>query len=283
VERGKDLVKTISKEKINLQNMLKSIQTIEKLVQSEPLNNLHKIKQESIKVENTLKQTKFDEFVKEDIEQYITSIRSKIPEWEEQVKKSFGNKLEDTLKQIGFELEGHYPLLKVSFYTLDVDLYNNNVVIWYGPQQERVDICKLIPEQVAKKLTDIHNKITQRQVDGKTFLSNLYEAYRIATYRHNKKNHGDQIAITDILFEYVLLAQNKKFKTNPIKNNYKEYGRVFFSYDLYKLKERKISNYEISLITATRAYTRQKYDFLWIPSNEKGDGNYISHIKFREV
>ena len=49
-----------------------------------------------------------------------------------------------------------------------------------------------------------------------------------------------------------------------------------------KLK-RKIGNYEMSLVIATRAYTRRKSDFLWVPSNEKGDGTYISHLKFREV
>jgi len=52
---------------------------------------------------------------------------------------------------------------------------------------------------------------------------------------------------------------------------------------LYRLKEREIENLELNLVTATRAYTRKRSDFLWVPSNERGDGVYISHIKFREV
>lgn len=276
-----EVLKILSKEKNNLQNILKFAKNINKY-QNDPLNNLYKIKQEVVKIEKTLKQSKLEDFVKGEMEKFIQSIKSKVIEWEEDTKKTFGQKLENELRKLGFELRGHYPLLKVSFYTLEVDLENFKVLIWYGPQQEKLDTCKLVPEEVVKKLNTIHKKLTQRHFNDDEFLSKVYEAYRISVYRQNKKI-GDQIPISDILFEYVFLIQDKKFKINPTKNNYKEYSRVFFSYDLYRLKERRLNDMELNLITATRAYTRKKSDFLWIPSNEKGDGNYISHIKFREV
>jgi len=209
-------------------------------------------------------------------------MRSKVIKWEDDAKKTFGQKLENELIKAGFELKGHYPLIKVSFYTIEVDLENFNVIIWYGPQQEKLETCNLVAEDIVKKLRVIQEKITHRYFNDNEFLSKVYTAYNISLYRRNKKL-GDQIPILDILFEYVFLTQDKKFKINPIKDNYKEYGRVLFSYDLYRLKERKINNKELGIITATQAYTRKKSDFLWIPSNEKGDGNYISHIKFREV
>jgi len=282
METGKDIIKTISKEEANLRNMLKSIRAIEKLTENEPLNNWHKIKQEVIKIEKTLKQSRLGEFIKENVEQHIQSIKSKIPEWEKQTKKSFGQKLEDALKELGFELGGHYPQLKVLFYILEVNLDKGNVIIWYGPQQEKLDTCKLMVDVATKKIKEVHKKITQRDFNDKRFLSVLHNAYSMAAFKSRKKI-GDPLPISDVLLEYVFLIQDKKFKTNPIKSNYKEYARVFFSYDLYKLKERKIENHELSLITATRAYTKRKSDFLWIPSNERGDGTYISHIKFREV
>lgn len=192
--------------------------------------------------------------------------------------KNFGKNLENELKNLGFELKGYYPLLKVSFYTLEVNFEKLRVVIWYGPQQEKLGTCKLIPEEVAKKLRVIHDKITQRYFNDNEFLLKLYEAYKICVCRQNKKM-GDQIPISDILSEYIFLIQDKKIT----ENNYKKYRRVFFSYDLYRLKQRRFNNKELSLIIATRAYTLRKSDFLWIPYNERGDGNYISHIKFREV
>ena len=276
-----EITKILSKEKNNIQNLLKVIKSIDKY-QDDPVSNLYKIKQEVVKIEKMLKQSKLDDFVEKNIEQRIGGIKSKIPEWEENAKKTFGQNLENELRKVGFELRGHYPLFKVSFYTLKVDLENFKVSIWYGTEQEKLETCKSVPEDIAKKLKIIHDKITQRHFNDNEFLSKVYEAYKSSVYRQNKKL-GDQISISDILFEYAFLIQDKKFRTNPIKDNYKEYGRVLFSYDLYRLKERRLNDRELSLVTATRAYTRRKSDFLWIPSNERGDGSYISHIKFREV
>ena len=277
----KKITEILSREKSNIQNLLKTIKNIDRY-QDDPISNLYKIKQEVVKIEKILKQSKLDNFVKENIEQHIGDVKSKIPKWEENIKKTFGQNLEHELRKVGFELRGHYPSLKVLFYTLKIDLENFKVSIWYGPEQEKLEVCKLVPEDVVKRLKIIHDKITQRRFNDNDFLSKVYEAYRVSLYRQNKEL-GAPIPISDILFEYVFLIQDKRFKANPVKNNYKEYGRVFFSYDLYRLKERRINNVELSLITATRAYTRRKSDFLWIPSNERGDGNYISHIKFKEV
>jgi len=277
-----DYLKTLSKDGANIKNILKYKSTIDKLIENDPLNNFHKIKKNMIGYEKTLKQSRLDGFIKEGLEQHFQPIKAKIPEWEELVHKSFGQKLEEALQQSGFELEGHYPNLKVLFYTLEVNLDNNTVAIWFGPLQEKLKTCKLIPEDIVKELKDNHNKITQQRYDDKTFSSYLYEAYKIASYR-NELKIGDQIKIRDILSEFAFLIQDNTFKTNPIKNRYKDYGSVFFAYDLYKLKERNIENHELNMITATRAFTAKRSDFLWIPSNEKGDGNYVSHIKFREL
>jgi hypothetical protein len=277
-----DVLRTMSEEERYLKNMRKAIRTIERLTENEPSNNIYKIKQELMKVEKILKQTRLTDLIEEDVEQRLRPVKSEMPGWEEQANRSFGQRLEDVLEQVDFELSGNYPLLKVLFYTLEVKLYNNNVTIWYGPQQERLDNCKPIPEVVAKKLQASHKKITMRNFDDETFLLHLYEAYK-ATAHRSEKTIGDSMPVSDIILEYALLTQNKNFKINPVKSSYREYGRVFFSYDLYRLNQRTVEDHVLSLVTATRAYTRRRSGFLWIPSNERGDGTYISHIKFRDV
>jgi len=92
-------------------------------------------------------------------------------------------------------------------------------------------------------------------------LFNLYKACETVANKENKKLE-DPLPITSVLLEYTILVRN------IAKENYTHYGRVFFSYDLYRLKERKINEHELELITATRAYTRKKKDFLWVPTNE---------------
>jgi len=277
----KSILETLSKEKSHIQKLLESIRKINRY-QSKPLDNLHKIKYEVSRIEQKLKQTKLNNFTIKELDQYIQSVKSKISDWEEETRRNFGQKLEEGLKKEGFELRGHYPLLKVSLYTLEVNFENSKVLIWYGPRQEKLETCKLDPNEIIRKIKVLHGDITQRCFDDTKFLSKIYEAYNISVYRQNKKL-GDQIPISDILFTYAFLIQDKKFKMDPTKSNYKEYGRVYFSYDLYRLKKRRIDDKELNLITATRAYTRRRSDFLWIPSNERGDGDYISHIKFREV
>jgi len=282
VEPAFDFLRTLSKEEANLRNIRKAIRAIERYTENEPSSNIYKIKQEMSKIEKILKQTGLADFVEEDVGQRIQPVKSTMPAWEEQAQKSFGQRLEDALKEVNFELTGHYPLLKVMFYTLEVKLDDNSVVIWYGPQQERLDACKPIPDVAAKKLAASHKKITGRGLDDGIFISNVLEAYKAAAHRSEKKI-GESIPVSAVLLEYALLVQGKKFRTDPVKSSYREYGRVFFSYDLYRLKERTVDGHELSLVTATRAYTRRRSGFLWVPSNEKGDGTYISHIRFREV
>jgi len=279
----KDILKAISKEGANIREIEDSIRTLKRLTRKESTNDLYKIKQEVVKVEKASKQSRLDEFLRGGIEQHIIQpIKSKIPELEEKAKKSFGQNLEQTLKKEGFELKGHYPTLKVMFYTFKVDLDINNVEVWYGPEQEKLDAPELIPKVIVQKLKKVHAQITQRKFSEKNYLSNLHKAY-ILTVSSNGGKRGDAAPIIEVLSNLAFLIQTRQFKVDPVKEHYRGYGRVFFSYDLYRLKRRRIENLELNLVTATRAYTRSRTGFLWIPSNEKGDGSYISHIKFREV
>jgi len=142
----KEILKMLFKEKNNIQNLLNSLKNVS-TYQNEPFKNLYKIKQEVFKIEKILNQSKLEGFMKE-IKQYIQSTKSKVIGWEKDAKKTFGQRLENELREAGFELRGHYPLLKVFFYTLEVDLENFKVLIWYGPQQEKLEICKLVPEEI---------------------------------------------------------------------------------------------------------------------------------------
>jgi len=277
-----ELKNEISVKIKNSTNVLNSIKKLEKLEQIDPLKNLILIKQGLSNLEKIIENNKTDLRLKESLKEYLQIEKNKITEWEVKAKKAFGQELENLLKANGFEMSGIYPLLKVTFYTLEVNLENFNVIIWYGPQQEKIDSCKLNPEEVVKKIKESHSRITQQRLNDDNFLAKLLEAYNLTLHKTGLKMNTP-ISVSKILFEYVVAIQDEKFKINPMKNNYKEYGRVFFSYDLFRLKKRLIDGKTLSLVTATRAYTKNRADFLWIPTNEKGNGDYISHIKFMEA
>ncbi len=276
MEDESKLLVTLPKLPDSLRHYEPSLRKLEKLFSKDPLENLGKLKQELRQIEKALK-TEESDASKTSLAQYIQLVRQRILELEALSRKTFGKELEEELKQIGFRLEGHYPLLKSSFYTLEVDFDRSTVTIWFGPQQEKLKVCNLSPKTVAQKLVELHNLITKREFVEETFLCNLYKACETVANK-GKKKLEEPLPITSVLLEYTNLVQN-----NQVKKNYTRYGRVFFSYDIYRLKERKMNEHELELITATRAYTRRKKDFLWVPTNEKGSGTYVSHIRLRGV
>ena len=181
------------------------------------------------------------------------------------IKLTFGKELEHELEKIGFDIRGQYPLLKTKLYTLDVDFGLPKVTIYYGPEQEKLTTCMLSASDVRKKLEAWHKKITAPRLSDMKFLRTL----------HDLAEDQNSATIPDIVAAF---ANRNLYDTKTKKT-----VRTFMSYDLYRLATRTFDNLEISLVTATRAYTRRKSDFLWIPTDLTGKGIYISHLKFRTV
>ncbi len=281
MEDNRTMISTLSRDKNNIQSILSSLRSLEKMVES-PENNLHKIKNEIKKIETKLATNNLLESINEEISVIKQNYKEQIPEWEDKTRKMFRDELEGVLSAAGFELRGDYTRLMVSVFTIELDLENLKGIIWYGNKQESVISCRLNLEDVASKLTKAHEKIFQRDYDSGTFFANLYKAWEIACAMSTSRDKT-RVPISDVLKEYVYLIQPRKFYLNPSKANFTGYERAFFSYDIHRLEDRVIEGKELNLITATRSYTKRKTDFLWIPSDLMGNGDYISHISFKEV
>jgi len=182
-------------------------------------------------------------------------------------KTTFGKNLERELEQSGLTLGGHYPLLKVLFYVIETDFDRGKATLWYGPQQDKLGECDIVASEVVAMLKKWQDAI-ERPVDDQTFLQTLYDVGTTFAERT-----GDPVAIDDILSEYV---SRKIYRT-------KKDARVLFVHSLFRLKEREIDNLQLSLVVATRAYTSRRKDFIWVPTDERGGGMYISHVKFRKI
>jgi len=154
--------------------------------------------------------------------------------------------IHEDLEMAGFEVTGHYPLLKTLFYTINTD----TSTIYYGP--EIYKLKKYKPDKIVETLSTLHAKITNDRYTTEEFMQLLFNEY-------SKTN--EPLPISEI----------------PSIN------QPFLSYDFYKHTTRHHNNHEVSFVIATRAYTTHPKYFIWIPSNTKGSGNYISHIKFRRA
>ena len=178
-------------------------------------------------------------------------------------RQKFGQELETELKKIGFDLRGQYPLLKTGMYTLDIDFDQNKVAIWYGHLQEKLASRRLSAEDIVKELYRQHKQITEHQFNDEEFIRTLHDIV------------GEKSSTSDIIKEYIF--------RNIYGTNTKKTVRACLSYDLYRLKTRIVDGNELSLVTATRAYTQRKTDNLWIPTNDQGQGMHVSHIRFRKI
>ncbi len=176
------------------------------------------------------------------------------------IKTKFGKELETELEKIGFDLRGHYPLIKTGNYTLDVDFEQSKVTIYYGHKQEKLATCKLSVADVVRKLVELNENITEHRFNDQMFMRIL----------HDTAKGDERVAIPDIVSYF---ADQDLYGTKT-----KRTIRTLLSYDLSRLSTRTFDHSEISLVTATRAHTQRKSDFLWIPPEM-----YISHIKFRNV
>ncbi|MCX7880074.1 MAG: hypothetical protein N2517_05380 [Ignavibacteria bacterium] len=215
------------------------------------------------------------------LEQEINQLKENFEKKFEKEKRNFGTKLEESLNSVGLRLVGTFPEFKIGLFTIEVDFTKGSFRIWYGPKQEFLNKRSLSIESILKEIQSQKSKLA-----SKIPLEKLYEKLRQAYVSVSKNQKKEGVRIIDILKELSSLLQDKKFYMDPKKENYFSYGRVNFSYDLYRLntyKKNDLFQYKIKLISTTKATTKDRSNFLWVPENENGDGATYAFLKIEEV
>jgi len=213
------------------------------------------------------------------LQDWLFGERSKLEDAQKQFQSKFGLNLERILEESGFELKGRYPRLMASFYTIKLDLESNKAALWYGPEEEFISIIPLNADRVATTLTVFHRKLTERPFDEDKFIRDVYQAY-LTVLRKLSRHDGEKVPITNLMLEIAYAKQDRKFRTDPRRVNFRDYGRINFSYDLYRLKRKEIEGKIMTLAAATRLHVKDRERYLWIPVNEKGEGMVYSDIHF---
>lgn len=206
------------------------------------------------------------------VHNWLDTYRQELTAAQETIKKQFGAELECLLKEQGINLAGQYPRLKAGLFTIELDFDNERVKLWYGPQQEYLSQCSLAADKVAEQTLQAKKQLGSA-LQPEEFLARLQKAVSRVV-----GNAPDQPApIIQVLGEMAHLMQTSHFYTDPSRENFKSYSRADFSYDLFRI--RSVAGTKFRLSTATRAQTRNRRDFLWIPNNEIGDGMTYSQIQ----
>ena len=272
-----------------MQEKLKALETLLKQMQTQfikasrltkeviklydnPSGNAYKIKERANKLKEMI------EKIDPDKSQYLEPVYELLhnaDRLKDELRFEFGGELEKELKQRGFELRGQLPTLYANYYTIKTDFQAGKAIILFGPETLMSGVV-LKPQQLANTIQEIDKELNKEIVPMVQILGFLYEAW--------KRTGEPKPSIIKVLRELVFLIQPTKFVANPSRKNFMEYTRAKFGDDLYKLEKsqnREINGSKLSLITATFDATAQKGNYIWVPTNERGDGINYAYLTFK--
>ena len=262
---------TLNKRAESAIKLLKSISRLEQ----NRLQNLPQLRKRLTELDQYLKQLLQNPETFEGLQNWADDYRRELLNSEQDFRKLFGGVLEEELKKKGLSLSGQYPDLKTGFFTIELDFDREDAILWYGPKQERLSQCSLNAVEIVKSVEKIAGQLGGT-LDKAEFLEQLQEAYS----RVSGNQDGGPAPIIDVLAELAYLLQSSRFLQDPRREHYRGYGRADFSYDLFLLRQSSLPE-GLHLLVATRARTRRRRDFLWVPDNASGRGTTYSHLQFK--
>jgi len=265
-------LKTIQQCKRTLTRIEKNIKsynkiektTLDNIAQAEKL--LTKIQKDAAKLHNKELFT--------ELQAFISSESQENNELNIQLQRMFGSELNNELKNNNLILEGRLPKIRVGYYGLDISFSKNQCKIYYGVNEELILNIKLDPKKIVKEIIEFENKLENNKLDTSLFIKSYHTV--LSSHRRESIN---RVPIIKLLNQVTMDLQSTKFAIDPTRKNYREYSRVQFSHDLYKLKRDKVLR--LSLVTANRGQVRNKLDYLWVPTSPS-KGSVYSSVEIME-
>mgnify|MGYP001026414570 CR=1 FL=1 len=269
-----ELKEELQKEQQALRSTLELLSKNIKLDQNRE-ENLVEIKRNITKLKNISENLHGDIYIQE-LKNWLRQYELELRDTEQELIKAFGSKLDTALKTMGLSLSGQYPELRAGLFTLELDFDQWETKLWYGPKQELLGRCDLSVNKIVNLLASEMKRLGSRLSEDE-----LLEKLRKAYYRVVGINCREPAPIIQVMAEMSFLIQNARFLQDPKRENFISYSRADFSYDLFRVKK-GIYQSGLHLRTATRAQTRQRFDFIWVPNDESGNGTAYSHLQIEE-
>lgn len=274
-----DIVARFTKYQKDLQSVVRLLQGIARL-DRDRRDNLVKLRSLALKLEREVERLVQGTECVKGLAEWLTQYRATIDDAVKETQRRFGVELDQELRKLGFSLSGQYPELKAGMFTIELDFDRMEAILWFGPRQERLGRCALSASTVARCLEKAAQKLGSRLPEDQLF-AKLWEAYRRVT----KNSRSAPVPIIQVLSELAHVIQEPRFLQDPRREHYRSYSRADFSYDLFRLRQffkARGTPTKVHLVVATRAYTRRRSDFLWVPDSQDGKGTFYSHLQLEE-
>ncbi|MBN2620714.1 hypothetical protein JXB22_06435 [candidate division WOR-3 bacterium] len=246
-----------------------------------PVENAYILEKQCTDIEKHLV-TLPESTLKNELQQWLAAERGRIAENKEEFKIQFGQKLQALFAQKNTTVKGQYPLLRIGFYTLKLDFEFGQATLFFGPEIEKIiSRITLHPQAVFGSIISYDKKLRALDHSPQEYLERLKEAYALVIRFHGK-SLGEKVLLSDVLREFVVRQQNKRFFIDPQKSHFTEFPRVRLAYILYQIKQAGIAEHGLHFHVATFDATTDKLQSFWILENEQGEGTHYSHISFEK-
>jgi hypothetical protein len=251
-------------------------------IKENPIDNVYLLEKNLSDIERAATSLPHTELT-QSITAWLKEKKEAVAKAKDEFRFIFGKELKTLLEKDGRQLHGQYPLLRIGLFTLKLDFEFGNATLFFGPEIEKLKSnIQLQPDAICGELKKFDDMLQKKQFNAEEMLTNIYRAYERRLSLTNK-SYGEKILITEVLEEFVILKQSKKFSIDPKRENYQEYPRITLSFLLYRLRTSHANQQGMRLHVATFDATVDKLRSIWVPDNEEGDGTYYSYISFEKV
>jgi hypothetical protein len=260
------------------------IQDYEKLSSAE-LSNTYLLEQALVPIKKQAAGLSATEY-RQQLQEWCGQQEERIRALKDEFRFRFGTDLKAALEPHGVTLTGQFPILRAGFYTIKLDFDLGHATVYWGPEVEKIrGRAKLAVVEIEKTVVGFDQQLKAHATRPEEFLALLFDAYERHLHRAGLAT-GTRLLLVDLMREIAFAVQPRKFAINPTRENYREYSRVHFGYDLYRLKQADslvVKGCQLRLSVATFDSTTEKARSLWAPDNERGEGTYYSYLSFIAV
>jgi len=216
--------------------------------------------------------------LKEQVVTWIAQQRDRIKGYKEELRFTFGKKLASLFSADGIRVRGQYPTIRIAGYTVKMDFEFGEAELFYGPEIEKIRAkIPLHPGVIYDAIKHCDAELKTIGKDADKLLGDIRSAYQRAL-KIEGKQPGDKASITEVMNQFVMIRQTKKFRVDPKKTHFQQVSRIEFSYIIYTIKKTHAGC--LRLHVATFDATVDKAHALWIPEDDEGEGTHYSYLSF---
>lgn len=216
-----------------------------------------------------------------DIRELLPALGDELDLAQRSLGDEFGQKLRAGLAEQGIAIGGRAPKFEIGRFELEANFAKRFLVLRYG-KDSVVPHIPITVEAAIRAYQGASKLIAGRNVDGKAWVSQFYDAYQIV--RRKRPAAGTRVNIVECYVEMVLLRQGRAFFSEPAKRTFADYMRAQFIYDFFEFADRRRLAHDGQVIrahTATKSVTENPTKSMWIVEGDTPyDGRFIADVEF---